>query len=125
MPARIGPPAYVRRVRRGWQARPYVNGTRVNLGVYATEEAARQMVARYLAGKRDASPLPKFVVLAKGHPGRYRWHVRQPSAGPDQPGLNVYCPTLYRTPEDAFQAACRFMQTLDGAYAAAALAPAK
>lgn len=125
MPPRIGPAEYIRKVRNGWQARPYVRGTRVNLGVYRTPEAARQAVNRYLAGKRDATPLPKFVVPAKGKPGRYRWHVRQPSRDDGTPGLNVYCPKTYPTPEAAYQAACHFLHRLDGAFAAAVLADSK
>lgn len=119
--ARIGPPSYIRRVRQGWQARPYVNGTRVNLGVYPTETAARQMVARYLAGKADAKGLPKFVVRAKDRPGRYRWHIRQPSGEGGPHGLNVYCATTFATPELAFRSAVAFLRRVEGAFAAAAL----
>ena len=112
---RVAEPSYVRRVRNGWQARPYVRGTRVNLGVYPTFEAARQMVRRYLAGKRDASPLPKFVVRAKDSPGRYRWHIRQP-------GLNVYGYKTFATPEAASASAVAFLRRLEEAFAASALA---
>jgi hypothetical protein len=117
--ARVGPADYVRRVRNGWQARPYVRGTRVSLGIYPTYEAAARMVRRYLAGKADAQPLPKFVTRSRRYPGRYEWHVRQP-------GLNAAAQTTYATPQAAAAAVLLFLQRLEGAmFASAALGDRK
>ena len=62
-PRLYGIPAdYVRLVRNGrWQARPYVDGERINLGLFGSETEARRAVRRYYQFGEIGRGLPKFV----------------------------------------------------------------
>lgn len=103
------PYKYVRRVKGGkYQARPFDEGQRYNLGLFATKDAAAAAVREFWWGKR---------------PDKHR-HVKPVHKGD---GTTTYRAAIvvplgeFSTPEAAFEAVQRYVRATCGIYADAVL----
>lgn len=68
---------YVRRIGHRWQARPYRDGRRYDLGLYETYEAAWQAVCRFFRQPTPPPDRPKYVFRSPlSDPPRYYGRVR-------------------------------------------------
>jgi hypothetical protein len=68
---------YVRRYKHRWQARPYRDGRRYNLGLFETYEAAWQAVCRFFRQPIPPPGRPKFVFKSPlSDPPRFYGKVR-------------------------------------------------
>lgn len=61
------PDKYIRRIRGGrYQARPYLEGERYNLGTFPTQHAARMAISQFWWGKLRELPKHTMRISARG-----------------------------------------------------------
>jgi hypothetical protein len=112
---RVGndPDRYIRLVKGGkYQARPYDEGVRENLGLFPTRHAARKAIAEYWWGR--LKPRPRFArPVSCGQTTRWIAVVRVPARRGDRPPgwrlETVRVPGVFESAEDAHRAAVAWL----------------
>jgi DNA-binding CsgD family transcriptional regulator len=102
------PDKYIRLVKGGkYQARPYVDGVRENLGLFPTKHAARVALQEYWWGRLKARP--RFARPMPGNGGLFFALVVLPAVEP-YPRQSVRVGGTYPTAADAHQAAVGWLE---------------
>lgn len=80
---------YIRRVKQKWQARPWIGGSRVNLGLFGSEwEAAKAVAEWYHSRRTTREKLPKYVRRRSG--GQFEARVILPGHPPKVEHLGLF-----------------------------------